>query len=138
MPKARIIVVRRDPRDVALSIYKNHFALGTHRYASKLEDIAHQMRGFERAVAHWRDHIDLTEISYDALTSDPEPEIRKLVAAAGLPWDEACLDHTGASQTISTLSLAQARKPIYKSSSGGWRRYADALDPFLKAWDADI
>ena len=39
------IVVHRDPRDIALSIYKNHFRLGTHRYANDLAEIAEGIQG---------------------------------------------------------------------------------------------
>ncbi|MCH2093568.1 MAG: sulfotransferase, partial [Rhodobacteraceae bacterium] len=36
MPSAKIIVVHRDPRDMALSIFKNHFQGGTHQYSNNL------------------------------------------------------------------------------------------------------
>ena len=94
------------------------------------------MHSFDRVVSFWRERVPLTEVSYDELIADPEPQTRALVAAAGLPWDDACLDHTSASGAITTLSIAQARKPIYKSSSGSWRRHAAELEPFVKAWDA--
>lgn len=135
-PKARFVIVRRDPHDVALSIYKNHFALGSHRYASNLADIAHQMRTFDAAIAHWKDKIDMVEIRYEDLTADPETQSRALVAAAGLPWNEACLDHTKAKGAVTTLSIAQVRQPIYKTSAGGWQRYGDALHLFTEAWES--
>ncbi|MCH2164595.1 MAG: sulfotransferase [Marinovum sp.] len=137
-PKARFIVVRREPRDVALSIYKNHFALGTHTYANRFETIAHHMLTYEAALDVWRDKVDMTEVSYDALTADPEPEIRALVTAAGLPWDDACLDHSRAQGLVTTLSIAQVRQPIYKSSSGGWRKHEKELAPFIDTWEAGL
>ena len=39
MPNARFIVVRRDPRDNLLSMYKNKFPEGTHPYAYDQEDL---------------------------------------------------------------------------------------------------
>jgi len=135
-PKAHFIVVRRDPRDVALSIYKNHFLTGTHSYSTRLEDIAHQMHTFDRAIAFWKEQIPLTEIHYENLVSDPEAQTRALVAAVGLPWDDACLDHRSGNAAVKTLSIAQVRKPIYASSRGGWRRYEKEMMPFIDAWEA--
>ena len=36
MPNAKIVIVRRDPRDNLLSIYKNVFPVGTHQYSYNL------------------------------------------------------------------------------------------------------
>ncbi|WP_425040446.1 tetratricopeptide repeat-containing sulfotransferase family protein [Primorskyibacter sp. S187A] len=136
MPKAHVIVVRRDPRDVALSIYKNHFALGTHRYANSLDTIAAQMAGFEEAVRFWKGRVPLTEVSYDDLTANPEGQTRALIQAAGLDWDDACLDHTAGQSAVTTLSIAQVREPIHRRSTGGWRRYEAQMQPFIEAWEA--
>ncbi|MGX9355740.1 sulfotransferase family protein [Roseobacteraceae bacterium S113] len=133
-PNARFIVVRRDPRDVALSIYKNYFAPNTHTYAQKLENIAFMMKLFDQAISHWSSRIDVSEVNYDVLTNDPEQESKKLIAAAGLEWDDACSRFYENKQTVSTLSLAQVRQPIYKSSSGAWKRYERELQPFIDAY----
>ena len=34
---------------------------------------------------------------------------------------------------VKTLSLAQVRQPIYKSSQKAWQRYGDGVMPLLKA-----
>jgi hypothetical protein len=34
---------------------------------------------------------------------------------------------------VKTLSLAQVRQPIYKSSQKAWQRYGDAVKPLLEA-----
>lgn len=136
LPRARFIVVRRDPRDIALSIYRNYFKLGAHRYATRLADIAHQMRTFEESLAAWRDRVPMTEICYEDLVADPEGQSRALVAAAGLDWEEGCLDHRASATAVKTISIAQVRQPIYTSSSGGWRRFETELQPFIDAWEA--
>ena len=92
LPNARFIIVRRDPRDVALSIYKNLFKDGTHRYSTNLEDIAHYIKGFERAIGFWKARLpdQIHEVQYEDLVADPETQSRALVQAAGLEW-ERCL-----------------------------------------------
>ena len=131
LPGARFILPRRDPRDVGLSIYRNMFAGGTQRYSTDLYEIGRMIRLHDAAVAAWSalvaDRIHV--VDYDALTAEPEPQIRALVAAAGLPWDEACLAPHRAERRVDTLSFAQVRQPIYRSSVAGWRRFEAELGP---------
>ncbi|MEM1428034.1 MAG: sulfotransferase [Pseudomonadota bacterium] len=135
IPQARIIVVRRDPRDLGLSIYRNLFAPGTHLYAYDQADIAAYTATFDTMIAFWRDAIPgrFTEVSYEALVSGPEPQTRALVAAAGLEWDVACLRFHETERQVATLSIQQVRQPMHTGAAGGWRRYEDALQPMLQA-----
>ncbi|WP_353473304.1 sulfotransferase [Salipiger sp. H15] len=136
LPGARIIVVHRDPRDIALSIYKNHFVLGTHRYASDLAEIATVIKRFRASVAHWKEALPdrIHQIRYEDLVADPEGQSRALVAAAGLGWDPACLESHESAGAVKTLSVSQARQPIYRGSAQAWRKYETELAPFIEAW----
>ncbi|SHG71939.1 tetratricopeptide repeat-containing sulfotransferase family protein [Marivita hallyeonensis] len=136
LPDARFIIVHRDPRDIALSIYKNHFSGGTHRYANDLATIADVIKTFRDIVEHWRAILQdrFTEIRYEDLVADPDAQSRAVIAAAGLEWEDQCLNFHEASGTIKTLSLHQVRQPIYQSSAAAWRRYDTELQPFFDAW----
>lgn len=138
MPDARFVVVRRDPRDVALSIYRNHFAEGTHKYAFKLEDIAKQVVLFEKCVEAFRDQMGerMIEVQYEDLVEDPDTQIPRLVNGVNLPWQEACLHPEEGEGAVRTLSLGQVRVPVYKSAKGGWRRFADDMKPFIETYEA--
>ncbi len=52
-PGARIVLCRRDLRDVCLSCYFQHFNSGL-SWARDLTDLALRAREVERLVAHWR------------------------------------------------------------------------------------
>lgn len=136
LPNARFIVVHRDPRDIALSIYKNHFNGGTHRYANDLAAIAEVIKSFRQIIAHWRATLPdrFVEMRYEDLVTDPETQSRHLIAAAGLDWEDQCLNFHEKGGTVKTLSLHQVRQPIYKSSAAAWRRYESDLQPFIDAW----
>ncbi|MFD1340891.1 tetratricopeptide repeat-containing sulfotransferase family protein [Litorisediminicola beolgyonensis] len=136
MPEARVVFVHRDPRDVALSIYKNHFALGTHRYGNDLADIAEAIRLFRDQARYWSVRLGprATSVQYEALVADPEPEAERLVAFCDLPWEEACLSPHQSGGQVKTLSLAQVRQPIHGGRAAAWRRYEAALQPFIEAW----
>lgn len=131
LPQAQFVIPRRDPRDVGLSIYRNMFADGTQRFSNDLYDIGRMIRLNEAMVAAWADLLPerVHFVAYEALTETPEPVIRGLVDAVGLPWDAACLAPQNAKRRVETLSFAQVRQPIYRDSISGWRRVAERLGP---------
>ncbi|SHF16431.1 Tetratricopeptide repeat-containing protein [Litoreibacter ascidiaceicola] len=136
MPNARFVVVRRDPRDNALSIYKNQFREGLHRYANNLEHIAIFLRQFEEMVEFWRQHLpgSFHEIRYEELIAEPEAQSRALIAATGFEWEDACLSFYETKREVRTLSATQVRQPMYSSSVGAWKKFETDMKPFLTAF----
>lgn len=134
MPNARFIVVRRDPRDNLLSMYKNKFPEGTHPHAYDLENLAHYYDTFVKMIDFWRELIPawFYEVQYETLVSNPEEESRKLIDACGLEWEDACLNFHQNKNRVQTLSVYQVRQPISKGSVKGWKRYEKELEPMLK------
>lgn len=133
LPKARFIVVRRDPRDTLLSMYKNVFPEGTHLHAYDQVDLAKYYGTFVSMVDFWRARVPdwFHEVCYEDLVSDPEPHSRALIAACGLDWDDACLNFHANTRKVETLSVFQVRQPISKGSVRAWERYGDRLKPLL-------
>lgn len=137
LPGARFVVLRRDPRDVGLSLFRNMFGDGKHRYANDLVQIGRYIRLHDALVAFWADALPdrVHIVDYEALTADPEPNIRALVDFAGLDWEDACLAPEKSGRRIDTLSFATARQPITRSAVAGWKRYETDLQPMLDALD---
>ncbi len=135
MPEARFVVVRRDPRDNLLSIYKNVFPEGTHGYAYNVEDLAEYYRQFVRMVDFWREVVPdwFYEVQYEDLVANPAEEVPKLIAACGLDWEDACLEFHKNERRVKTLSVYQVRQPMYKSSTRAWERYGEDIRPLLDA-----
>lgn len=140
LPNAQFLVLRRDPRDVGLSIYRNMFPEGLHRFSTDLRDIGRYIWLHEALVAFWaREFPERVHwVDYEALTSEPAPQIRALVAAAGLDWEDACLAPEKADRPVPTLSFAQVRQPIYRSSVAGWRRFEHILGPLVEGLETEI
>lgn len=133
MPNARFVVVRRDPRDNLLSIYKNRFPDDTHLYAYDQKDLGLFYGTFVDMIEFWRERVPdwFYEVQYEDLVANPEEETRKLIAACGLEWEDACLSFHENKRKIQTLSVFQARQPISKASVALWQRYEKDLQPML-------
>jgi len=122
-PEATIIHVRRQPVDNALSIYTTPYQQSP-EYAHVRGSIVEAYRQYGRLTDHWREAIpNILEIAYEDLILTPEATVRKMVAACGLDWDDACLYHEANVRAVNTPSMWQVRQPLYSSSVARWRRF---------------
>lgn len=135
LPNARIIHCVRDPRDTCLSIYKQNFSTENYRFAYDLESVGQFHNLYRQLMAHWHRVMPgaIYDIEYEALTRDPESEIRKLLSACDLEWQDACLDFHESKGLVKTASSYQVRQPMYTSSVRLWERYRAHLGPLLNA-----
>lgn len=121
---ARIVWCRRDPRDIALSIFSESFSpLAT--YATDIDDIRYFIEEQQRLMRHWQSvsPLPMLEVQYETMVTDTEAQIRRLIDFAGLPWDERCLDFHNSGRSVQTLSRWQVRQPVHTKSVGRWRNY---------------
>jgi tetratricopeptide (TPR) repeat protein len=130
-PSAIIIHCHRHAVDTALSIHQTHFHLGLAFPTGGAELVAY-FRCYERLVNHWRKVLPadrFMDVDYEELTRAPEPVIRRIIAACGLPWHDACLRPESNPRAVKTPSKWQTRQPIYRTSVSRWRRYEPWLGP---------
>jgi tetratricopeptide (TPR) repeat protein len=130
-PRAIILHCRRNPLDTALSIHQTHFHPSLAFPTGGPELVAY-VRSYQRLTAHWRQVLPperYIEVDYEALTAAPEAGIRRIIAACGLAWHEACLHPEKNPRTVKTPSKWQTRQPIYRNSVERWRRYEPWLGP---------
>ena len=123
-PSARIILCRRDLRDVCLSCYFHHFTEG-HLYAYDLADCGARALEIDRLATHWLRVLPLAMlvIEYEKLVSNLAGESRRLIEFLGLEWEPSCLDFHLTERPVLTASAWQVRQPLYTRSVGRWRRY---------------
>ncbi|MFI4896194.1 MAG: sulfotransferase family protein, partial [Phycisphaerales bacterium JB059] len=133
LPGARAVWCRRDPRDVVLSCHFQDFG-DVHRYTADLELCAHALVEHTRVMRYWQSALDLPihEMVYERLVEDPEGQTRALCEFLALDYDPACLEFHRSGRFVRTLSHAQVRRPIYKSSSARWRAYEAQLAPAIR------
>jgi Flp pilus assembly protein TadD len=134
LPGAKVIHCQRDPLDTCLSCYFQNFASGL-SFTYDLGHLGLVYRQYERLMAHWREVLPLPilDLRYEDLIADQEAVSRRLVAFCGLPWDETCLRFQDAARQVRTASFWQVRQPLYASSVGRWRSFAEHLGPLFEA-----
>jgi len=124
-PRAIIIHCRRAAVDTALSIHQTHFH-PTLAFPTGGAELVAYFRSYRRLTGHWRSVLPsdrFIEVDYEDLTNSPEPVIRRIIAACGLTWRDACLHPESNPRAVKTPSKWQTRQPIYRSSVARWRRY---------------
>jgi hypothetical protein len=138
-PNARVVVCRRDPRDVGLSCYFQHFRDDPLVWTNDLADCGFRARETERLMDHWRAvlPIPILEIQYESLVVNLENESRRLIDFLGLQWDPACLTFYQTKRVVMTASRWQVRQPVYSSSVGRWKHYRRHLGPLLQELHRD-
>ena len=77
----------------------------------------------------------MTTVVYEDVVADTEKEAKRLIEFLGLPWDAKCVDFHKSDRPVKTASVAQVRKPIYKTSVKRWKKYGDGLQPLVDAID---
>ena len=130
-PRATLIHCRRAAIDTALSIHQTLFHPGLAFPTGGAKLVAY-FRSYQRLTDHWRSVLPadrFIEVEYEELTREPEPVIRRSIAACGLPWHDACLHPERNPRAVKTPSKWQTRQPIYRHSVERWRPYEPWLGP---------
>ncbi|SDH61052.1 tetratricopeptide repeat-containing sulfotransferase family protein [Roseospirillum parvum] len=140
LPGARIVHIHRDPMDVGLSCFIQHFAEQAQHYSYDLEELGRYMRAYQRLVDRWRQVLPgevFIDLAYADLVDAPEPTIRDLIGRLGLPWDDACLSHHRSRRMVQTPSSGQVREPIHAGRQGRWRRFEAQLEPLRRVLEGE-
>ena len=127
-PDAKIIHCQRDPKNNCLSMFKNLFEGGLN-FTYDQEDLVNYYKEYKDLMNFWDKKYskEIYNISYEKLISNNNEEIKKLIKFCELDWEENCLSFHKNKTPIKTMSTAQARKPIYKSSLNAFDKYKKYL-----------
>jgi Flp pilus assembly protein TadD len=137
-PNCKVINCTRDSKDNCLSIFKNAFASKDMDWSHSQKDIGEYYNLYLKLMDFWKKKIPefIYEVKYEAIVSNPEDEIKKLLNFCNLKWDPDCLNfHKNKKTPIQTVSVSQARKPIYKSSINSNIGYSNHLQEMYKILD---
>ncbi len=134
LPNARIIDARRHPMACCFSNFKQHFARGQ-GFTYSLEDIGRYYADYVDFMTHFDRVLPgrVVRVFHEAMVDDSEAEIRRLLAALGLPFEENCLRFWETERAVRTASSEQVRRPIFKEGTEQWKIFEPWLDPLKVA-----
>uniref|UniRef100_UPI00356893D6 tetratricopeptide repeat-containing sulfotransferase family protein n=1 Tax=Amphritea sp. TaxID=1872502 RepID=UPI00356893D6 len=141
-PHAKIISVRRDPRDVALSNYFTDYQAkhGGMGFAYDLEWIGQQLSDHNLLMHHWNQLFpgDILEVSYEDVVENTEFQARRMLKYIGVDFESQVLAFNELDRPVKTASVWQVRQPIYKTSKAKWMRYQNHMADLIKGTNAKI
>ena len=139
-PKAKIIHTRRDPVDTCLSGFTKLFKDDMpHSY--DLGELGRYYGKYREIMEHWEKVLPegvLITVDYEDVVADTEGQARRLIEFLGLPWNDKCVDFHKSDRPVKTASVAQVRKPIYKTSVKRWKKYGEGLRPLVNAIEGNV
>ena len=134
-PKAKIIWTERDIKDNSLSAFFQHLGPSLN-YAVSLNDTLHHYEQQQRIKSHWQSCFsnDIFTLNYDQLVCSPEQMLEQLFSFLGLEYTDEAQRFHNKSGAVSTASVWQVRKPLYKSSSGRFANYLEYIQADEKSY----
>ena len=101
-----------------------------------LAELGRYFGKYRELMEHWEKVLPegfMTTVVYEDVVADTEKEAKRLIEFLGLPWDDKCVDFHKSDRPVKTASVAQVRKPIYKTSVQRWKKYGPGLQPLVDA-----
>ena len=127
-PKATIINIVRDPRDVVISLMKHNFAHPSLGWTLSDKDLLQEYIQYTALMQHWENVLPkgrIQTVTYENIVNEPEITLRNLFSRVGLKFDSKLLStfHKSYRPYILTPSFLQIREPINNKSVGAWKKY---------------
>jgi len=133
LPRAKIIHAMRDPMDSCFSCFTRLFKQGM-TFAYDQNALARYYMLYAEVMKYWHAVLPkgtILDLSYEVMVANHEAESKRLLDYIGLPWDPNCLNFYNNERVVKTASLAQVRKPIYRTSVRRWENFAVHLQTLL-------
>ena len=139
-PNSKIINCSRNPKDNCLSLFKNFFPSQDMLWSFDQANIAKYYNLHLKLINFWKIKFPefIFDANYEQIVNQPEVEIKKILSFCNLNWEPDCLNFYKNKKTpIQTVSVNQARKPIYKSSVNSNQEYEKYLAEMFNILDAN-
>ena len=132
-PNSKIIHCQRNVKDTALSIYNNMFEGNAIPWAYNENNLLKFIKLYKDLLNFWHNKTPnfIYDCNYEEITNNPNKIIREILEFCDLKFEDNCLNFHRKISSIKTVSVNQARKPIYKNSvnqSDFFKPYLDFLN----------
>jgi tetratricopeptide (TPR) repeat protein len=134
LPNATIIDARRHPLGCCFSNFKQHYARGQ-AFSYSLDDMGRYYADYVRLMAHVDTVLPgrVHRVIYENMIENTEAEVRALLGACGLAFENPCLRFHENERAVRTASSEQVRRPINRDGIEAWQHYDAWLGPLKDA-----
>ena len=103
--------------DSCFGCFKQHFAKGQ-TFTYDLFELGEFYLEYLQMMEHWDAVLpgEVLRVQYENVVEDLEPEVRRILAFCGLPFEDSCVHFHENKRAVRTASSEQVRQPIYKSA----------------------
>jgi Tfp pilus assembly protein PilF len=129
-PNARVVFMRRDPRDVVWSAFRRQFAINATTFefltlagAARLYDAV--MRLNEKYMQVLKLHVRVQR--YEDLVGAFERQTKALCDFVGVRWTDEMKRFSERARAVATPSAAQIARGLTSEGVGAWRPYRGAM-----------
>jgi hypothetical protein len=145
-PHAKILLARRDPRDVVLSCFRRRFQMSPPMYelltlesGAAYYDLVMRLERVLLKLLDLHPHV----VSHERLLDDFDGEMRAICEYVGIQWTAKMGEFAERAKRrpSATPSTAQLTAGLSRRGLGQWRRYAAELAPVLSTlqpWAAEF
>ena len=128
-PDAKIIHCSRNPHDNCLSLFKNLFEGGLN-FSYNQKELGAYYNLYSDLMKFWESKVPdfFFTIKYEDIVEDIETSSKKIINFCGLDWEQECMSFYNNKSPIKTMSTAQARQPVYKTSL----KSSEKFSPYMK------
>jgi len=128
LPHATIIDARRHPMACGFSLFRQLFSNGQ-AFSYDLDEIGRYYSDYVRLMSHWETVLPgrVLRVDYEAVVTDTENQVRRVLAHSGLDFEPGCLDFHRTERQVRTASSEQVRQPLYRHAVAHWRNYEPHL-----------
>ncbi|MEP5155212.1 sulfotransferase, partial [Planktotalea sp.] len=120
-PDCKIILVKRDFRDIAVSAFETYFDSPALNFSYTEAGILNRLKLFENMSSYWEAMGDICTVWYEDLVSEPERVLQSVADYCGFELQPEMTQPQRSTTAIRTASHSQARQPLYASSQKRWQ-----------------
>ncbi len=139
-PNCKIINMVRDPKDIALSMWRGRFSGTALNYTYAQRAMSARFNIYARMMRHRHSVLDgeIMDLRYEDLVRDLPQFSKQLADFCEIEWTEGMATPHKTSEQIMTLSATQIRQPVHSRSIGASRGYEAALSEFSAGLDPNL
>jgi tetratricopeptide (TPR) repeat protein len=135
-PNARVIHMTRNIKDNYFSLFKNSFD-GNVGWSYDKDDLLNFCKLYKKIMNFYNNKLPgfIINVEYENIVNNTKFEVKKILEFCNLEWENKCIEFHNNNRAIKTVSSAQARKPIYKSSLNSYEKFNSFLNKYYEELD---